>query len=627
MMKLKQRLILFVSLLVAASIVVLSTVAYRRMKTEIISGVEHEIQAVMQGNGAALARWAGQREDAILGAAEHIGADDAPTVALKTAKAGGRFDQTFVGFADKRMVYDNPDKQAPDGYDPTARPWYGKASAEGKPTISAPYLFASTKQLGVTVAAPMVRDGRQVGVVGGDIALQDVLALMKDIKLRGDGFAFLVTHDGLIVAHPKPDTVLKPVSEVIRGMDAKTIAQLSSSHGLTEMRLDDAPVFVSVTTIAGTDWLLGTVIDRGKILHPLDALLITLVIAGLVVGVLALGVAKFALDRLFIGLDRLRAMLEEVASGGGDLTHELPVERRDEIGLTAEAFNRFIAILRGMFSKVRDESVSLARQVDALHTVIQTISTDSQKQADISSASAATVEEITVSINHIADSAQDAERTAIDTGKVSLESAEAVNTLTHEIDRIALAVGTLSETLGSLGTRSTEINGIVAVIKEIAEQTNLLALNAAIEAARAGEQGRGFAVVADEVRQLAERTSKATVEIGHRIASIHGDIQSALSNMSRTRESVSAGVGTAHTVAGKMAGIDAQMQSVVCAIRDIAGSTREQSAATHDMARAAEQVNRMSAQTDSAIQSASGTVAELNGLCRDLDGLVRRFKL
>jgi methyl-accepting chemotaxis protein len=263
----------------------------------------------------------------------------------------------------------------------------------------------------------------------------------------------------------------------------------------------------------------------------------------------------------------------------------------------------------------------------SLKQATRTLSADSLKQADLSSSTAATIEEITVSINHIADNAQAVESSAIDTGRVSQESAVAVQELAERIDRISGAVEQLSATLGRLGLASEQITSIVGVIKEIAEQTNLLALNAAIEAARAGEQGRGFSVVADEVRKLAERTANATVEIGKLIESNHTEISSALKDMNSTRSSVTEGVETSHEVAQHMAGIDAQMNDVMRGIRDIAEATREQSAATNDMARAAEQVTRMASDTDVAVQSAAQTSNQLHELSQTLQKLVGQFKL
>ena len=210
---------------------------------------------------------------------------------------------------------------------------------------------------------------------------------------------------------------------------------------------------------------------------------------------------------------------------------------------------------------------------------------------------------------------------------MSTRSRDAVAGLSGDIDQISSEVGRLATTLDSLGRRSSEMNSIIAAIREIAEQTNLLALNAAIEAARAGESGRGFAVVADEVRKLAERTAKATVDIGSLIDATHGDIRSALTDMNDTQRSVGTGLSASQAVATEIAGIEDEVARVVASIRDIAASTREQSVATNEMANAAEQANRMTMQTDQAVQRATATVSELNALSHRLHELVGRFRI
>jgi methyl-accepting chemotaxis protein len=319
--------------------------------------------------------------------------------------------------------------------------------------------------------------------------------------------------------------------------------------------------------------------------------------------------------------------LLDVASGDGDLTHQLSVDKQDEIGQTAEAFNRFIGSLRQMFLEVREHSVSLNGGIDALNGITRQLASDSQQQADASSATAATIEQITVSINHIASNATSAEEVVVQTGQTSRQSAQAVGELAGGIERIAGQVGQLATTLGGLGQRSAQMDQIINVIKDIADQTNLLALNAAIEAARAGETGRGFAVVADEVRKLAERTAKATVEIGELIDATHHDVESALGNMEHTRESVRHGVSASRQVAGQMAGIEDEVARVVLTIRDIADATREQSIATTDMARAAETANHMAIETDQAVQNATRTVDELHQLSNHLHDMVARFRI
>ena len=626
-MSLKQRLLTFVALLLVIVITLLALLSYQRMRNEIIEGVVHELDAAMLGNRSALGNWLAQRKDAIEAAAGTL--DDRGDIysQLQQGKLAGRFEQLFVGYADKRMVYHLADKHVPEGYDPTARPWYKQAVASGNSIVTQPYLFASTHKLGVTVAYPLLRNQQLQGVVGGDISLEGIIALVQGIKLRGDGYAFLATRDGKIVAHPAADSVLKPVAEVMPGLDAALLQQAQDNGRLQELNIAGHAMYLQLAPVPGSDWVLGSVVDKSVILEPLQSLLITLVVAGLLCSVVAIVLAQITLTRLLRGLMRLRDALLEISSGQADLTHQLGVEHDDEIGQTADAFNRFVASLRHMFIDVREHALALNGGLNSLQQVTQVVAQQSEQQSGLSSAAAATIEQITVSINHIADNAAMAEQAASSTGSTSAHSAGAVGRLAEDIARIAQEVGHLGGALNALGERSGQMNTIIGVIRDIADQTNLLALNAAIEAARAGEAGRGFAVVADEVRKLAERTAKATVEIGQLIDATHGDIRTALNDMAETQHSVSGGVEASRSVAQDMSGIQGQIAQVVGSIHDIADATREQSVATTEMARASEQANRASIATDQAVQGAMQTVAELHRLSSDLQGMVARFRL
>ncbi len=626
-MSLKQRLLAFVVVLLGVVVAALTSLAYQEMREEIVTGVTYEIESAVRGNREAISRWSEQRRDAMSAAAARLndGATD-PRPFLNTGKDAGRFEQTFAGYADKRMLYNLADKKAAEGYDPTSRPWYKLAVEKRVAIATEPYVFASTKKLGITFARAFESHG-VTGVVGGDITLEDVIAIVTRIQLRGDGYAFLATRDGKVVAHAKPDSTLKPVAEVMPGFDAAALQNAGDTIALREMTIDGRTKYVAVTSIPGADWALAAVIDKAAILAPLTTLLWSLILSGVLVAALGAVATHFALARLLKDLFGLRDALTEIASGQGDLTRQLPVTARDEIGQTAEAFNRFIASLRTMFLEVRDNATQLNSGIDDLSGVTRTLSAESEHQAESLSATAATIEEITVSINHIADNARQAEGLAAHAGEVSTRSRDAVAGLSGDIDQISSEVGRLATTLDSLGRRSSEMNSIIAAIREIAEQTNLLALNAAIEAARAGESGRGFAVVADEVRKLAERTAKATVDIGSLIDATHGDIRSALTDMNDTQRSVGTGLSASQAVATEIAGIEDEVARVVASIRDIAASTREQSVATNEMANAAEQANRMTMQTDQAVQRATATVSELNALSHRLHELVGRFRI
>ncbi len=626
-MSLKKRLLIFVSALLLAAVVVLGGLSYFRMRAEIVSGISLELAASARGYRDELARWLAQRTQAVEASTDYLKYAQNPAPYLVLAKSVGRFEQTFVGFADGRMVYQVPDKSPPAGYVPGQQPWYRQAAGQAGATgVTRPFLLADGQKPAITVARAYEYQG-QPAVVGGDAALDEVIGIVTSIKLRGDGYAFLATRDGTLIAHAAEGSALRAVAEVLPGFDPQALQGAGSDPTLHEVAIDGRRKYLVTVAVPGADWVLCTVVDQASILKPLGALLWTLAAAGALVALAGSLAAGVALTRYLGGLCRLRDALTEIAGGQGDLTRELAVGTRDEVGQTALAFNRFVGTLRTMFVEVRHNAVALNGGLATLAAGSAAMVDECARQAATFANNAATIEELTVSINHVADNARGAEATVTRTGETSRHSAQSVAALAQGIDAISSEVGHLATTLGALGERSQAMNAIIAAIRDIAEQTNLLALNAAIEAARAGESGRGFAVVADEVRKLAERTAKATVEIGALIDATHGDIHAALADMRGTQSSVAAGLLASQAVSREIGGIRTQMDEAVQAIRDIAEATREQSLAATEMAQATEEVSRMTQSTEGAAKDASRTVGELGKLSAALHELVGRFRL
>ncbi|SMC16700.1 Methyl-accepting chemotaxis protein [Andreprevotia lacus DSM 23236] len=351
------------------------------------------------------------------------------------------------------------------------------------------------------------------------------------------------------------------------------------------------------------------------------AMLIGIVSLGAIIGV-----TIFAINGALAPVEALRDTMRQLAREGSDLSVRLP-EGSDEMGQTAAAINEFIARQQAVFREAQRETEGLAINLHELTRVTAQIAKDTRTQSDHASSSAATVEEITVSITHIADNARDVDNAVSETRQLSTSSAEAVSRVSEEVGLVSQAMQTMGQTMDGLSKSSQEIGSIVGVIKDIAGQTNLLALNAAIEAARAGEQGRGFAVVADEVRKLAERTSQATVDIAHRIETVGRETESAVENMGYTAARVTESVEKAEDARSHILGISDRMNQVVNVVRQIADATNEQSSATTAMAQSAEQVSNMVQATDSALRQSTQTLANLDEQAERLLSIIGKFKL
>jgi methyl-accepting chemotaxis protein len=240
---------------------------------------------------------------------------------------------------------------------------------------------------------------------------------------------------------------------------------------------------------------------------------------------------------------------------------------------------------------------------------------------------AASVEELSVSIDQMSEHATQSNHLAKLSGDASREGRNVTQSAAREMAAIAEGARQSAGIVAELGGLSAEISGIVNVIKDIADQTNLLALNAAIEAARAGEQGRGFAVVADEVRKLAERTSSSTKQISDMISRIQQGTQRAVDAMQADVERANQGEGLAHRAGDSIAQIEQRATEVVDSVNEIQMALAEQSAAARDVAVKVEQIAQMTETNSSASSHTSQTANEVSNLAGRLNGLMAGFRI
>jgi methyl-accepting chemotaxis protein len=239
---------------------------------------------------------------------------------------------------------------------------------------------------------------------------------------------------------------------------------------------------------------------------------------------------------------------------------------------------------------------------------------------------AAAVEELSVSIDHVGENAREAQGTAQRSGEQSRAGGQIVHAAADEMRVVAEAVNTSAGTIGELEGYSSEISTVVGVIKDIADQTNLLALNAAIEAARAGEQGRGFAVVADEVRKLAERTTQSTLQIGATIEKVQSGARQAVAAMEAGVQRVGEGVHTAQQAGDSIVDIQASARRVMDVVQDIVQSLKEQSTAAQDIAKGVERIAQMAEENSASVKQTAAAASDMQALAANLTTSVGRFK-
>ena len=310
-------------------------------------------------------------------------------------------------------------------------------------------------------------------------------------------------------------------------------------------------------------------------------------------------------------------------AAAGDLTVDIP---QSSAGSLLGELSRMLCAIRQMVGDISSKSDIVRRTAEGISVASGQVAVASHRQADSASAMAAAVEQLTVSINQISESAHDTERYSSAATTLAASGETRVAEAANEMALIAQQTSSAAGAIRSLESRAAEISTIANVIKEIAAQTNLLALNAAIEAARAGEQGRGFAVVADEVRKLAERTSSATEEITSMIGAIQADTATAVDTMDKALPQVERGLDLARQAEHSLREIRDGAGTTLERIRDVALVTQEQSAASTSIAQQVESIAQMVEETSASTQHTADSARDLDAIARELGELVARFR-
>jgi methyl-accepting chemotaxis protein len=326
-------------------------------------------------------------------------------------------------------------------------------------------------------------------------------------------------------------------------------------------------------------------------------------------------------------VSRLIAMLKDVATGEGDLTKRLDVKRADEIGQLGHWFDVFMDKLQNIIKDV----AGATRQVAAASTQIaassEQMATGLSRQEEQTTQVSAAVEEMSQSVVEVAKKSSEASGAADASGKQATSGGQVVQQTINEIQAIAEQVTKSAQVVGSLGKQSEQIGAIVATIQDIADQTNLLALNAAIEAARAGEHGRGFAVVADEVRKLAERTSQATQEVTRSIREIQTGTSSSVELINQGTVQVRKGVDLAQSAGAALEEIVSSSKQLGMMVQSIAAAAEEQSSASEQISRSIQQISSVTKESTAGASQAAQAAGELSKQAAHLQLLVGKFKV
>jgi methyl-accepting chemotaxis protein len=537
-----------------------------------------------------------------------------------------------------------PTVEMPADFDTRERPWYKEAKANsGKAIVTEPYVDAATGQILITVAQQL-KDGS--GVVGIDISLDAMKNMTNNIKIGHSGYPAILSSSGKYLVHPTEKVGSAAKGDWVKPLLSKQKGQISYEYNHQKKSMYFDTNTLSDLKVVGS-MNLSEVSDAA---HPILISMVIIIAIFLAVGAVISILLTLSITR---PLNRLVAITEKVSEG--DLTQEFEVKSSDELGSLGIAFNKMMVSLRDLIQHVGEKSDLLASSSEELmasseqnnlateqvaHS-IQEVASGTEMQTSKLREGNQIIRGMAQGIQQIQANSQNVANTSSETAAIVQTGEQAIRLSITQMNNINGTVKNLGEVIHTLGERSKEISQIADVISAIAGQTNLLALNAAIEAARAGEHGKGFAVVADEVRKLAEQSSQSTETIRQLIASIQSDTKHAVDSMEKGTKEVEKGIEVVHHAGSSFNQIQQFVETVSTQIQEITASIEEMAHGAEQVVetvsvieevaiKSAEQSQEVSAATEeqlASMQEIAASATSLANMAEELQDSINRFKL
>ncbi|OAN11140.1 chemotaxis protein [Photobacterium jeanii] len=510
-------------------------------------------------------------------------ASDSTLSHLSQVRDSGKFDNVFLAFDDGSQVNANKVVLPPGNNDPRQWHWYQNAiKLNGQVTVENPTVAAATGAIVVSMGKAINIFDRQA-VLGADVEMVDIIKQLDEVILPGEGYMFIVNDQGNVFAHADTSLLNKPVNAKDSDLTYDLLKRLAMTDQVSLQNITGKESYVFVSPIHGTNLNTVIVVDYDSVVAPLYQSLYSQLFTTLVAVVICAFLFNMLCAYLFKPLQLVSDALAKIAQGGGDLTQRINIDTEDEVGDLARNFNRFVASLQTLIGHIRSQGEELNHTSEEAQKRAEHSANELGRQQEEITLVATAVTEMASATQEIASHAEQTARAAQDSTTHTTTGHALVTQSRESINNLATEVNEATQVISELNSHAQGINSILSTIQGIAEQTNLLALNAAIEAARAGEQGRGFAVVADEVRVLSQRTHTSTEEIQSMIATLQTTTTKAVSLMETSTQLAQCSVDDAVQATSALEQINNSVALISDMATQIATAAEEQTHVTDEI--------------------------------------------